>query len=448
MYTKFQIAKSLMLILLALFLAKGIHAQGDSSGFTLIQAQEYALKNAFAVKSVKYDAEVANNTTQELIGIGLPQVNGTASYLYNIYAPYAIIPAGSFGPSDVRVRFQQPHNLTLGVTASQLLFDGTWLVGLEASKSYEKLQNKNIEKSEIETKDDIAQSYYLAVVAGESLKILQSSRDALSKTLKESEAFYDAGFIEKQDIDQLKLALNDINIQISYAEEQSRFTKDLLKFQMGYPLQKEITLTEDAQSLMSLDSNSLLNAPFNVQENIDVELAQSGLMMQQLNLKSKKAAYLPNLVAAWTIQTQAQRSEFNFFDTKEPYLYGNFLAFQLNVPILSGGQRKYATKKAEVEVRRLTDMKTLAEQSAELAYRNAKMELDNAMKVFDSSKESLQLSEDIYKTAEIKFKEGIGTSMDLTQRNTQVLQSQGAYIQAMLKLLQAKNNLAKALNQY
>lgn len=448
MYTKIQKAKSLIMVLLVVFLAHGMQAQGDSSSFTLVQAQEFALKNAFSVKSVKYDAEVANNTTQELIGIGLPQINGSATYLNNIYAPYSIIPAGAFGPSDFRIRFQQPHNLTLGVTASQLLFDGTWLVGLEASKSYEQLQNKNIEKSEINTKNDIAQSYYLAVVAGESLKVLKSSRDALANTLKDSEAYYDAGFLEKQDVDQLKLALNDLDIQITYAEEQARFTKDLLKFQMGYPLQKEITLTDDAATLMSLDSNSLLNAPFNPQQNIDVELAQSGLMMQQLNLKAKKAAYLPNLAAAWTIQTQAQRSEFNFFDTKEPYLYGNFLAIQLNVPILSGGQRKYATKKAEVEVRRLTDMKTLAEQAAELEYRNAKKELDNAMKVYSSSQESLRLAEDIYKTAEIKFKEGIGSSMDLTQRNTQVLQAQGSYIQAMLKLLQAKNNLAKALNQY
>lgn len=444
--------KPLITLLLGL-LAQNIFAQADSiivtsSSFSLMQAQEYALKNSFSVKSVKYDAEIADFTTDELLGIGLPQINGSMTYLNNIYAPYNIIPAGSFGPEEVRVRFQQPHNLTLGVTASQLLFDGTWLVGLEASRSYELLQKKNIEKSEIASKDNIANAYYLAVVSKESLGVLQQSRDALAKMYAETEAYFNAGFVEKQDLDQLSLTLNDLDIQISYAKEQQRFATDLLKFQMGYPLKNEIVLTDDASALMSLDSQSLLSAPFNVAENIDVELAKSGLTMQKLNLKAKRAAYLPNLAAAWTLQTQAQRGEFNFLDSSKPYLYGNFLAIQLNVPILSGGQRKYATKKVEVEVKRMEDLTAFTEQSAELEYRNARLELDNAVKVFEASKMSQKLAQDIYKTAEIKFKEGIGTSFDLTERNTQVVQTQGAYIQAMLKLLQAKNRLAKALNQY
>jgi outer membrane protein len=120
----------------------------------------------------------------------------------------------------------------------------------------------------------------------------------------------------------------------------------------------------------------------------------------------------------------------------------------MNIPILSKSSRKYGTKKAEVEVKKMQDATLLAEQGAELEYRNAKMELDNAVKVFDSSKMSLKLAEDIYKTSEIKFKEGVGSSTDLTTNNNQLLEAQGAYVQSMLKLLQAKNRLAKALNQY
>lgn len=438
---------SFMLLLLPLLAGLQLNAQ-TAGEFSLMQAQEYALKNAFSIKTVRSDAENATYTTKELLAIGLPQINGTATYLNNIYAPFSIVPAGSFGPEEFRIRFQQPHNLTLGVTATQLLFDGTWLVGLEASRSYENLQKKNIEKSEIALKDEIAQAYYLAAVASENTTILEQSRVNLARLNNETDAYYQAGFVEKQTLDQLNLTLNNLDIQINYAKEQERFVKDLLKFKMGYPLQQEITLTEKAEALMSLNSVALVNAPFNVQENIDVELAKSGLHMQQLNLKSKKAAYLPSLAASWTIQTQAQRAEFNFFDTSRPFLYGNFLAVQMNVPILSGGSRKYGTKKAEVEIKKMQDATMLAEQGAELEYRNAKMELDNAIKVFDSSKMSLKLAEDIYKTSEIKFKEGVGSSTDLTTNNNQLLQAQGAYVQSMLKLLQAKNRLAKALNQY
>ncbi|MFN0031422.1 MAG: TolC family protein [Flavobacteriales bacterium] len=449
--TKFN--KILLLVSLALHICADAMAQADSTAaggtsFTLLQAQEYAIKNSFAVKSVKYDADVAGYDTEGLKGIGLPQVNGTVQYLNNIYAPYNIIPAGSFGPEEVRVRFQQPHNVTIGVTASQLLFDGTWLVGLEAARSYELLQKKKIQKAEIDVKNDIADAYYLAVVSKENAAVLQKFRDALSITYAETQAYYEAGLVEKQDVDQLSLDINNIDIQIAYAQEQQRFTRDLLKYQMGYPLENEINLTDDATVLMSLDSQSLLSAPFAASQNIDVMLAQSGLRMQQLNLKAKKAAYLPNLGAAWTIQTQAQRGEFNFFDTSKPYLYGNFLAIQMNVPILSGGQRKYATKKVEVEIQRMKDMEVFASQSAELEYRNARMELSNAVMVYESALKSLQLAQEIYDTSEVKFREGIGSSMDLTQRSQQVVAAEGNRIQAMLKLLQAKNRLAKALNQY
>jgi len=169
--------------------------------------------------------------------------------------------------------------------------------------------------------------------------------------------------------------------------------------------------------------------------------------MQKLNVKAKKSAYLPTLAAFLTFQTQAMRNEFNFFDTSKPYLYGNLWGLQLNVPILSGGQRKHAVSKADVEVRRYTDMLAFTQQATELEYRSARAEFDNANKVYESSKRSLKLANDIYNTSDIKYKEGIATSFDLTQRNTQVIQAKGAYIQATLGLLNAKTRLTKALNQ-
>ena len=137
----------------------------------------------------------------------------------------------------------------------------------------------------------------------------------------------------------------------------------------------------------------------------------------------------------------------NFFDSSKQYFYGNFWGVQMSVPILSGGRRATAVKKVEVEVKRMEDMLDLAKQGAELEYRSAKAELDNAIQVYNSSKSSVLLASNILKNAQIKFKEGIGTSFDVTQRNTQSNQAQGAYVGAMLKVLNAKTRLAKSLNQ-
>jgi outer membrane protein TolC len=345
------------------------------------------------------------------------------------------------------VKFQQPFNFTASATASQLLFDGTWLVGLQAAKSYEDLQKKTVNKSEVQLKNEITKAYYLALVSAENMRLLEESKQSLMVTYRETEALYNAGFTEKDNVDQLSLTLNDLTIQAKYAEEQFKLTKDLLKFQIGMPLANDITLSDSAENLMTTDAGALLSSAFQPESTLDVQLAQSGLGMQQLNLRAKKAAYMPSLSTFITFQTTAQRKEFNFFDSSKQYFYGNFWGVQMNVPILSGGRRATAVKKVEVEVKRMEDMLDLAKQGAELEYRSAKAELDNAIQVYNSSKSSVLLASNILKNAQIKFKEGIGTSFDVTQRNTQSIQAQGAYVGAMLKVLNAKTRLAKSLNQ-
>jgi outer membrane protein len=433
------------LLLICVLMATRMGAQNQMS---LLQARDYAIKNSFAIKNTLYDAEVAAKTTQELIAAGLPQINGSASFLHNIYAPYSIIPAGSFGPDEQRLRFQQPFNLTMGITANQLLFNGTWLVGLEASKAYELLQKSNIAKTEQQIKDQVSDLYYLSIVAGENVAVLETSRQSLDKTLIETQTLYAAGYAEEQDVDQVNLALSELAIQIAYAKDQQTNALRMLKFAIGMPLTEELTLTDSPETLMANDANSLLLATFDPAMNVDIQLVQRGLAMQQLNVKSKKAAYLPSLVGFYTIQTQAQRQQLNFFDSKEPYLYGNFWGLSLNVPILSGGQRKYATEKASIEVKRLESQLDFIKQQSQLSYESARIELNNANQMFALAKQTMDLAQQLYDKQNLKYKEGIGTSFDLTTSNSNLIGAKGNYIQAMLRLMQSKNKLAKALGQY
>jgi outer membrane protein len=437
--------RSGILFLVSVMLASSLDAQNQ---FSLLQAQDYAVKNSFAIKNTLFDAQVAATTTQELIATGLPQIEGSAGFQHNIYAPYSIIPAGSFGPNEQRIRFQQPYNLTLGITATQLLFSGTWLVGLEASKAYELLQQSNIDKTEQQIKDQVSELYYLHIISIENVEVLESSQLSIDKTLTETTALFNAGFAEQQDVDQLNLALSQLAIQIAYAKDQQVNSLRMLKFAMGMPLSEELELTDTAEMLMNTDANSLLMATFDPTINADVKVVQRGLTMQHLNVKSKKAAYLPSLAGFFTMQTQAQRQKANFFDTDEPYLYGNFWGLSLNVPILSGGQRKYATEKASVEVKRMESQLDFVKQQAQLNYESAKIELNNANQLFALAKQSMDLAQQLYDKENIKYKEGLGSSFDLTTRNTSLISTKGNYIQAMLRLLQSKNKLAQALGQY
>jgi outer membrane protein TolC len=431
--------------LLLLSSAFGMRAQTQQ--LSLIQAQDYALKNAFQVKNALHDKNSADLTSDELLGIGLPQLNGSVQYQNFINLPTSIVPGDFFGApgQDVKVQFGVPHQMTAGLSASQLLFDGTWLVGLQASKAYAELQRKNIQKSEIDIRAKTAEAYSTALTTQANLAILRDLLSNMQRLLNETEAMQREGFSEQQDVDQLMLSVNEIMIQIGYTEQYVKITKDLLKFTIGMPLSTEIELTDTWESLTETSGDDIL--AFNPSSTIDVQLAENGLLMQQLNVKSKKAALMPNFAAFYNVQTQGLRDEFNYFDTSLPWFPIQLWGLQLNVPILSGGSKSKTIKKTEVEVKRMTDMVSMTREAVQLEYNTATTELSFSKKRMSQAKSNLELAKSILQKEEIKYREGMSTSFNITQRNQQVINAQGTYTNAAIAYMNAQTKLNKVLNK-
>jgi outer membrane protein TolC len=335
--------------------------------------------------------------------------------------------------------------MTAGLSASQLLFDGTWLVGLQAAKAYAELQRKNIQKSEIDVRAKTAEAYSTALTTQANLSILREMLTNMQGLLNDTEAMQREGFSEQQDVDQLMLSVNELLIQIGYTEQYVKITQELLKFTIGMPLNTEIELTDTWESLTETTDEDLLS--FNASSTIDVQLAENGLLMQQLNVKSKKAALMPNLAAFYNVQTQGLRDEFNYFDTSLPWFPIQLWGIQLNVPILSGGSRSKTIKKTEVEVRRMTDMITMTKEAVQLEYNTATTELSFSKKRVSQAKSNLELAKSILQKEEIKYREGLSNSFNITQRNQQVISAQSTYINAAIALLNAQTKLNKVLNK-
>ncbi len=414
---------------------------------SLIQAQDYALKNAFQIKNALHDKASADLTSDELLGIGLPQLNGSLQYQNFINLPTSIIPGDFFGApgQDVKVQFGVPHQMTAGLSASQLLFDGTWLIGLQASKAYAELQRKNIQKSEIDIRAKTAEAYSTALTTQANLAVLREMLSNMQKLLTDTEAMQREGFSEQQDVDQLMLSVNDLMIQIGYTEQYVKITKDLLKFTIGMPLSTEIELSDTWESLTEQAGDDILS--FNANSTIDVQLAENGLLMQQLNVKSKKAALMPNLAAFYNLQTQGLRDEFDYFDTSLPWFPIQLWGIQLNVPILSGGSKSKTIKKTEVEVKRMTDMVSMTKEAVQLEYNTATTELAFSKKRMAQSKSNLELAKSILQKEETKYREGLSNSFNITQRNQQVINAQSAFTNAAIAYMNAQTKLNKVLNK-
>ncbi len=433
----------LMVLFVSLFFPAYTKAQ---SAFTLVQAQEYALKNAQSVKNARYDAEVAELTSDELLAIGLPQINASLQYQNFITLPTQVVDGSFFGApgQELRLQFGTPQNMTATLSASQLLFDGSWLVGLQASRAYAQLQKRNLSKSELEIKADVAKAYHTALIVDERLEFTRQTRAVIAQMTDETKAYFESGFLEEQDFEQLQLSLSQLDNFITSLEGASKLTKDLLKFTIGMPLNEELTLADKADGLIA--SEDLLSTGFSSDKTVDVQLAISGLTMQELNLKNKKAAFLPNAALFYSLQSQAFRQEFNFLDTSLPWFAPQLWGFQINVPILSGGGKVKSVQKAQVEVQRMKDTVELTKRATELEYNSAKTEYLTALNSYNQAIKSLELAQKIlYKTG-IKFKEGVASSMDVSQSTNQVLQAQQDLAQSKENLMNAQVKLKKALN--
>jgi len=429
--------------------ALGFVSLGNAQqALTLAGAKEFAVKNAFQVKSKNLDAQTAKLQTEQLLAIGLPQISGSIQYQNFIDRPTSILPGDFFGMpgQNVAVQFGVPQTLTAGINASQLLFDGSWLVGLQASKAYAALQNKNIIKSEIDVKRATEEAYHLAVIAQESIALLTASRDLLATTLEHTKALKNEGFVETQDVEQLSLSLNELEARIRVAQTQALVAKSLLKFTIGMNVEEEITLLDNSNAILESFNAQLVQTTFNADNLIDNQIIKDGLALQKLSVKNQQAGLLPNLAAFYSLQRQAQRQEFNFFDGDESWYPTQLWGLSMNIPIVSGGSKMKGIQKAEVEVKRMEETLAFSTNAAKLEYQVGMAEYMNATQNVDLAMQSYTLASSILEKTQIKFDQGTSSSFELSRQTSQLLQAQVSLIQARLSLMNAQTRLSKSLN--
>lgn len=463
--------KKLLTLAVAAFAASQIQGQETMS---LEQAQDYAVKNAYSVKYSEYDKESASRQVKETISIGLPQINGAIDYQNFIDIPTQVAPADAFGfpgyltdflvnvsqetgvalnapevdPNAVsEFQFGASQTMTAGVSVSQLIFDGSYFVGLQAAKAYVNVMELGVQNAEADIRDQVSQAYHTVVMADENIAILEESAVLLNKTLEEIQKMVDAGFGEDQDADQIQLTVTDLEARINYANQQKTIALDLLKFQMGMPFETQLVLTDNLETLLGSDMD-VASAPFSPNGTREYAIQEELLNLQELNMKNERARGLPSIGAFYNYQRNAQRDEFNFLDFDRTWYPIQVWGVSLSMPIFNSFQGKHRVEKARVEVERAKTQLNQVEQATRLEYETALNEFKFAQKNLNTQSQSQELAQRIFNKTQIKYQEGVSSSMDLTQAENQLLTSQGNYINAVLQMLNAKSRLKRALSNY
>ena len=419
--------------------------------FTLNEAQDFAIENNLNISNARLDVEHAEKVIWENTAVGLPQVNSSINYNNNLNLTTSLLPAEIFGgtPGEmIEVQFGTQHNATASIAASQLIFSGPYIVGLQAANIFKKSTEQSLVKKEIEIKELIAQNYYLALLAEESYIIIDSNVQNIKKTLYETQKMYEKGFVEETDVDQIRVSLISLGNSLRSAKTQIEVAYRLLKYQLGIDLSTEIRLSENLDNIiLEINLEETLVDPFIVNSHIDYQLLQTQEKLVQMQLKLMKSEYLPSLNAIYNNNWSAMRNQFNFFNADEKWYYSSMLGFTLNVPIFSSGNRKARVSEKRIEYEKAGNAKKLMADGLVLENQQARLDFISAYEKYLSEKENVKISNKILERTRIKVKEGLASSLDFTQINNQYLSTESNYISAMVELLNAKIRLDKAMNR-
>jgi outer membrane protein TolC len=428
-----------------------IYAQSaDVQGFSLRSAQEFAVEHSYDIVRSQMDILAAKKKVRETVSSGFPQINSTIDYMNNLKLATVLIPnffEGKF-EEKIPVQFGTRHNVTAGLTLSQLVFSGSYFVGLKTSKIFRQLADQNYTRTQLEILETVTDTYYLILVSEESERILSSNLANLEKTHYEIRERYKEGFVAETDADLVKISVTKLKNSLQAVARQKEVAYKLLKFQMGLDLSDQIALTDKLEDvLQQIDISKTANAEFDLDQNIDYKLLETQEKFSEMAWKNEKAKYFPTVSAFYSLQWNAFRDEFNFLSRKR-WFETQVLGVSISIPLFTSGMQRAKVAQASIALKQARTARIQASQGLTVEAASVKSALDSAYENYMNTKENMGLAQRVYDVTLIKYNEGVASSMDLTQAHDKYLMAQSEFIQGMSGLLAAKNKLDRLNNNY
>jgi outer membrane protein TolC len=435
-----------ILILSVLMLGTAARAQGPLT-LTLKQAMDMAGRQSYQVQASVLETEKARSKVKEITALGLPQVDGSASLNNYIKVPTSVVP-NFFGtdPELLEVQFGVPWSTTGALALNQLIFDGSYLVGLEASKELRVRSDQELERIAADARYQAAKGYLGVLAAREGTRLAADGVPVLEKSLAEAQAMTAQGFMEATDVDRLSIALASARDRARSFAQQERVALAFLRLVLGVPEGTPLELTDGLESLLNDPAEvALSEAPLDMSGHIEHQLANTLVRIQTLDVKNQKSAYLPKLYGFFNTQAQAFGQDAPF---ETEWFPATLWGAQLQVPIFSSGLRSNRVKQSQLTLKQAEVNLTATEQRllAEASERSEKAR--TALETYTTEKQNLDLAKRIFDRTSIKFTNGLASSFELNQDQTQYLTAQQMYINALVNLALARTDLRKALDLY
>ncbi len=429
---------------LCLMLPAKAQQKDTVANFSLKDAILYAQTHQVNVLNAQIDEQIAKNRVKQTTGIGLPQVSASVNFQDFLKVPTSLIPGEIFGQpgQKIPVKFGVKYNSSVGLEASQLLFDGSYLVGLKAARTYKELSSKNTNRNKIETAVAVTKAYFSVLVNNEQLSLLDANLNRLQKSLNDVQQMFKNGFVEKIDVDRLKVLNNNLLTERENVVRLLALNVNLLKFQMGMSIGSELTLSDKINSA-DLEKTQILNDPFAYKKRIEYSLLATQNKLNELDVKRYKSLFLPSLLAFGSTSANFQNDQFSTLYNR--HFPTTVIGFKILVPIISGGQKIYQLRNAKLEVLKTQNNLANLQNGIDLEISAAQTNYLNGQQSLENQKRNMELAKEVLRVTKVKYEQGVGSSLEVTSAETALKESQNNYITALYDLLINKVNLDKAL---
>lgn len=442
----------MILVLLATLLPEAGKAQQEGGPYFMsrVQCIQYAMTNHPNIKNARFDEAIAAARVKELTGIGLPQLSGKVDVQDQVILPTSVVPANQFNPfapedSLLELKFGVQWQASAGISLYQMIFDGSFFVGLEAARKFKDLTVLSTRRTEEETAATVSQAYYTALISRERAKLLDVNVDRLRNLEENTRGLYEAGFVEKIDVDRITINLQNLKVEKQKVDNLVALSENLLKFQMGMDLDEALTLTDTLERPETLPNLPEVDYQTKWHEKrIEFSLLREQETLQSLNLKRYKVSRIPSAGLFANYSYQAPRTAFNFFDFNRKWYPYFVVGLSINVPIYDGGQNKGRIQQVEGEIMKIKNNQMRLEQAISLEVRNAGTSLVNSYMTLKSAGQTLELAQEVYRVTRIKFEEGVGSNLEVLEAESTLRESQTNYLTALYEYMMAKTDLEKA----
>jgi len=407
-------------------------------------AVKYAWENSQKSKTAALDVQQADKDVWIQAARGLPIVRGDFSFNNFLNLPTSVFEASDFNPAAppgqiAELQFGQPYTMDVGVNVGLQLFDGSYIIGVKGAKGFQEMSRDMEKMTKNEVKTTIAQAYYTSQIAKENVRLLKENIANMEKTLKQTSALYKEGFTEEMDVEQLDLMINQIKNRAKEAERQHTATLNLLKYQMGMEIDTKILLSDDLETLWTIQSDEeLMDMELDLTENLQYDIIKQDVMMHGYLVKLEEAKYYPRLNAFFDYRQQAFRDGFDFFDFDKSWYPQTLWGIQLSVPIWDNLGGLASINKAKLEQQKIKNRLADTEQALKLQAITAKDDFTSALEQLETANLNIALATRIKEKMLIRYQEGLATSMELTTAENQLIQAQTEYINTLFKAMDAK----------